>query len=201
MSDNRQKIATLKREFGNHLCDDVLEAVLGFNNGDVIAAGNFLRADAENPAFQQEQDAQGEYLPQNYRQRMQAITPVETQNSTVQSDADRTVSFFLSTTQTFLEHYEAQKNDRNTYFSVLLLLLARNIELGHGCRARVIAAAWARNDLEMANKLLALTKQFALPEVLKALSLLDSRRKVSEGEGGREKGREDSVSFHAITIV
>eukprot|EP00128_Syssomonas_multiformis_P000388 Colp12_sorted_trinity150504_noHs@8181 len=77
MSDNRQKIATLKREFGNHLCDDVLEAVLGFNNGDVIAAGNFLRADAENPAFQQEQDAQGEYLPQNYRQRMQAITPGE----------------------------------------------------------------------------------------------------------------------------
>jgi hypothetical protein len=49
-------------------------------------------------------------------------------------------------------------------------------------RARGLAAAWARQDHELANSLLLNRNTFGLVEVLKALTLLDSARRIREEE-------------------
>ena len=45
-------------------------------------------------------------------------------------------------------------------------------------RVRGLTAAWARHDFELANALLANRENFGLPEILKALELLDAGRQV-----------------------
>ncbi len=49
-------------------------------------------------------------------------------------------------------------------------------------KIRSLAAAWARKDHRLANRLLSQSTQFGLVEVLKALTLLDSGRKIREWE-------------------
>ena len=51
-----------------------------------------------------------------------------------------------------------------------------------GSKVRALAVAWARKDHDLADSLLANSKEFGLVEVLKAATLLDSGRKTREWE-------------------
>lgn len=75
------------------------------------------------------------------------------------------------------QHHQAQVDDRAAYVATLLLLLEHGVELSPGVRARVLAAAWARRDHELANALLA-RPPWTIAAVVKALQLLDAGRQA-----------------------
>ncbi|XP_077977073.1 uncharacterized protein LOC144432683 [Glandiceps talaboti] len=85
----------------------------------------------------------------------------------------------LSTTD---QHYDAQQKDRECYLATLAVLEKNGAEILQGSRIRALAAAWARTDLAMVNIFLAKSDLFGLVEILKALTLLDSGRRVREFE-------------------
>jgi hypothetical protein len=78
---------------------------------------------------------------------------------------------------TLAAHLEAQTNEGARYVATLLLLLQTGVELSPGARGRTLAAAWARRDHALADHLLA-QKGWGLPDVVKALQLLDTGRAV-----------------------
>ena len=57
-----------------------------------------------------------------------------------------------------------------------------NLYLSSDARARGLAAAWARQDHDLADSLLINRQTFGLVEVLKALTILDSARRIREEE-------------------
>lgn len=97
---------------------------------------------------------------------------------------------------TLSAHKKAQTDEGPRYVATLLLLLQSGVELSPGARARTLAAAWARRDHALADHLLA-QKGWGLPDVVKALQLLDtgralralSRRISRLQEGGRVSKR------------
>ncbi|XP_070563497.1 uncharacterized protein [Ptychodera flava] len=80
------------------------------------------------------------------------------------------------------QHYDAQEKDRDGYLATLLVLEKNGVEVLQGSRIRALAAAWARKDLAAVNMFLAQPDSFGLVEILKALTLLDSGRRVREFE-------------------
>jgi len=86
-------------------------------------------------------------------------------------------NLFLQESTTFKEHFDAQTQQYPVYASVLLLLLNQGVELSTGTKTRVLAACWARKDHELSQYCLSKIEQFGLPEILKAVNLLDAGRK------------------------
>ena len=84
--------------------------------------------------------------------------------------------FFLDAEEIPLkDHHDALAAHRAHYVATLLLILEHGVEPSPGVRARVLAAAWARRDHELAESLLA-RPLWNLPCVVKALQLLDAGR-------------------------
>ncbi|KAJ8026844.1 hypothetical protein HOLleu_31794 [Holothuria leucospilota] len=79
-------------------------------------------------------------------------------------------------------HYDLQDSIHDNYWATLLALVKSGYEISVGNKALILAAAWAHKDHVMADRLLALKDHFGLVEVIKALSLLDSGRKIREWE-------------------
>lgn len=77
------------------------------------------------------------------------------------------------------EHFTAQREAYREYLAVLFLLLRGNVDLTKSARPRILAAAWARGDRNLPNRLLLEHADvFQLPHILEALQLLDSARQV-----------------------
>ncbi|KAK7101600.1 uncharacterized protein [Littorina saxatilis] len=85
--------------------------------------------------------------------------------------------FFVGVVSTE-EHMKAQKQNRPRYAAVLAVLQKNGVAISQNSRIRALAMAWARNDYELADSLLNNRSEFGLPEVLKAVQLLDSGRQV-----------------------
>lgn len=63
------------------------------------------------------------------------------------------------------------------YLSSLISMLNRSIEISKGSRARVLACLWAAGQFETVERLLEhYPTTFSLPEILRGLQILDSRR-------------------------
>jgi hypothetical protein len=75
------------------------------------------------------------------------------------------------------DHHDALVANRAHYVATLLLILEHGVEPSPGVRARVLAAAWARRDHELAESLLA-RPLWNLPCVVKALQMLDAGRQA-----------------------
>jgi len=116
----------------------------------------------------------------------------ETQHDTTSS---LDIKGLLFRDSSFLEHYEMQKGEHGElYKTTVLSLLDQNVELSPGTKSKILAAAWARHDIDFSDSLLhnaGMDKDsnnnsqkkkeespFGLPEVLRALKLLDSRREL-----------------------
>ena len=73
------------------------------------------------------------------------------------------------------------------YASVLVVLLDINVDLSHASKSRILAAAWGRRDHILAEHLLSLKKTFQLPEVVRAIRILDTPRKIRQLEKKYQK--------------
>eukprot|EP01099_Mayorella_cantabrigiensis_P003827 TRINITY_DN287_c0_g1_i1.p1 TRINITY_DN287_c0_g1~~TRINITY_DN287_c0_g1_i1.p1 ORF type:complete len:548 (+),score=92.80 TRINITY_DN287_c0_g1_i1:208-1851(+) len=184
-------VAQLLRTFGqNNLDAEVLESVLEMFNGNVNEATAFLRStnrsdyieDTSTPAQNQKTK-----LPKDYMDR-----PSDWKNPVEQASEELTTisshpayqmkSFLLREGTTFFEHLERQTDEYDYYAAVIILLLEKSVEISFACKSRALAAAWARKDYKLANIFLNKEDWFVLPEVLKALKILDAprRRKALE---------------------
>ena len=84
---------------------------------------------------------------------------------------------FFTKNATFAQHYDAQQVNRDRYVATALACVEYSIEMLGNARARSLAAAWARHDHELADYyLFSMRDQFGLSDVLKAATLLDSKR-------------------------
>eukprot|EP01099_Mayorella_cantabrigiensis_P003834 TRINITY_DN287_c0_g4_i1.p1 TRINITY_DN287_c0_g4~~TRINITY_DN287_c0_g4_i1.p1 ORF type:complete len:752 (+),score=166.70 TRINITY_DN287_c0_g4_i1:194-2257(+) len=91
-------------------------------------------------------------------------------------------TFLLRDGTSFQEHLQRQKEEYDYYSVVILLLLEKGVELSFAGKSRALAAAWARKDWELSDIFLSKEEWFSMPEVLKALKILDAprRRKALE---------------------
>eukprot|EP01088_Endostelium_zonatum_P008726 TRINITY_DN21884_c0_g1_i1.p1 TRINITY_DN21884_c0_g1~~TRINITY_DN21884_c0_g1_i1.p1 ORF type:complete len:538 (-),score=139.49 TRINITY_DN21884_c0_g1_i1:42-1655(-) len=83
----------------------------------------------------------------------------------------------------FVEHYDMQKSNEQQYKKVLNFLFEANTDLSTATRGRILAAAWARHDNELAKSLTsrgvnAQTNKYGVAEILRAIKLLDSNRRI-----------------------
>eukprot|EP00005_Dracoamoeba_jomungandri_P006866 CAMPEP_0174266390 /NCGR_PEP_ID=MMETSP0439-20130205/30014_1 /TAXON_ID=0 /ORGANISM="Stereomyxa ramosa, Strain Chinc5" /LENGTH=505 /DNA_ID=CAMNT_0015353317 /DNA_START=29 /DNA_END=1546 /DNA_ORIENTATION=+ len=83
----------------------------------------------------------------------------------------------------FLTHLELQEQTPELYHEVFSFILENNVELSTATRARVLGCSFIRKDKVLGSMLMdrgpdALTNKCGLPEVLRALELLDSGRKI-----------------------
>lgn len=63
------------------------------------------------------------------------------------------------------------------YLTSLLFMLNRSIEISKGCRPRILACLWAAGHYDLVEHLLNRhSATFSLPEILRGLQILDSRR-------------------------
>ena len=80
------------------------------------------------------------------------------------------------------------------YSSVLVVLLDINVDLSHASKSRILAAAWGRRDHILAEHLLSLKKTFQLPEVVRAIRILDTPRKIRQLEKKYQKTKSKKKS-------
>jgi len=99
--------------------------------------------------------------------------------------------FFLKEGR-FVEHYDMQKTNGPNYKRVLKFLFDTNTDLSTATRGRILGAAWALHDKELATTLTARgvnvrTNKYGVVEVLRAVKLLDSNRRLKFLEKKLEK--------------
>eukprot|EP00010_Vexillifera_abyssalis_P007668 CAMPEP_0201545018 /NCGR_PEP_ID=MMETSP0173_2-20130828/1602_1 /ASSEMBLY_ACC=CAM_ASM_000268 /TAXON_ID=218659 /ORGANISM="Vexillifera sp., Strain DIVA3 564/2" /LENGTH=648 /DNA_ID=CAMNT_0047953323 /DNA_START=118 /DNA_END=2064 /DNA_ORIENTATION=+ len=174
-SDMTAKMAQLRREFGNGLAEDVLESVLAMLGGDVQETLKFLRAGKDD--FVEDPNANG--LPKDYMKKPSGWHPnkVPSLQKSLSEAAEQKI-FFISTDRSFRDHMDRYEKDPGIYCAVLVLLLHYNIELTAAARTRSLATVWAHRRHEIGDFMLSKKMQFQLPEVLRALRILDAPRRV-----------------------
>lgn len=85
--------------------------------------------------------------------------------------------FFIGNA-TVEQHYNAQNENKHKYVAGMVALMKDNVSLTQNARVRGLTAAWARHDFELASALLSNKENFGLPEILKALEILDAGRQA-----------------------
>ncbi|CAH1799551.1 unnamed protein product [Owenia fusiformis] len=93
-------------------------------------------------------------------------------------DINKDLRGFFVGTASFDKHYDAQVSNRNRYIAGITVLQNNGVEISQNARIRALAAAWARQDLNLANRLLKDQENYSFNEVLKAVTLLDSSRQI-----------------------
>lgn len=190
------RLKALKRHFNVRvkLDDSVLEAVLEMCNNDVNQAQTFLTVQGAEPAhFVSVEDMANGYslLPKDYSVKPAGFKPLPV-NVEVSLVA-RIVNSFMSSVS-YSEHCELQTKHYDLYARILRLLLVRGVDMNHGAKARVLAVVWARKDWELSEFLLGTeahgvlsenashSDNVGIPEILKALRLLDTKRQIAAKE-------------------
>ena len=90
---------------------------------------------------------------------------------------DQNVVKILTEISSFKQHYDAQCSNKQRYLAILLACQSKFVSFSDSSKAKALAAAWARKDYELAETLLEFPdEEFALKEVLTAVTILDSGR-------------------------
>ncbi|XP_033112656.1 uncharacterized protein LOC117113434 isoform X2 [Anneissia japonica] len=85
------------------------------------------------------------------------------------------------------QHYSWQEKNRQKYLATLLVLKQNGAEIKDGSKVKALAAGFARHDHDLTDTLLKTNDLCGVVEVLKALTILDSKRKQFELEKKIEK--------------
>ncbi|ESO89374.1 hypothetical protein LOTGIDRAFT_229223 [Lottia gigantea] len=101
----------------------------------------------------------------------------QTAQATIYNVETEPKQFFIANAS-FDDHLTAQKTNRDRYAAALATLQATSIVVTQNAKIRALAAAWARNDYDLAKAFLFDREQMGLVEVLKAVTLLDSGRQI-----------------------
>ncbi|ELR17586.1 Ubox domain containing protein [Acanthamoeba castellanii str. Neff] len=170
-------VRRLLREFGNQLDREVLESVLEICGGDVDQTVAFLRVqndtDYVDPGPQQK-----ESIPKDYMDKPPGYAAPKAGEGDTSSAALRLKKVLLSGEAGFEDHLTAVDKVFPEYTAVLLMLLHKNVELSTVTKSRVLAACWQLRKHELADHLVSLENHFNIPEVLKALKILDGPRRL-----------------------
>lgn len=86
--------------------------------------------------------------------------------------------FFVGTSASYDDHYNAQQDNSSRYVAGMAVLERSGVDIAQSARVRALAAAWARRDKNISNTLLKDRDKYGLVEILKALTLLDSGRRM-----------------------
>ena len=89
-----------------------------------------------------------------------------------------TIKTLLTSSDSTLEQHRYALLSQQTLYMAIFFGLLETIELSTGTKTRALCAAWERKETRAFGDVLLNHSQFTLPDVLKAIKLLDS--KVSE---------------------
>jgi len=196
-------IKRLKQQFGRHLAREPLEAVLEMFNYNFKEAQAFLQAENQD---QNAYDFQQYVPPANNGAEDQSILPKDyykppegfaeamevdqgpSEPAPGKPDGEEEkkekLKELFTRQSTFQEHFQAQQESLLAYLSTLVVLVKSGMEVKDSSKARCLAALWSRKSFKVADYLLSPSSNngagygFGLPEVLKAVNLLDSARKI-----------------------
>lgn len=205
-------VKRLRRQFGAHLDEGVLSAVLEMHNFDYSTAEQFLQAENGDAAAYDYQHfnpatAEDHSIPKNYFDKPAGFVPLaapapapaaaggEASGSSQVPEAVPATATATATTaaslkelftskSTFMDHYHAQRDSMPLYLATLVVLVRSGYEVKDAAKARCLAALWSHKKYAVAEHLLDARSNggagfgFGLTEVLKAVNLLDSGRKV-----------------------
>ena len=125
--------------------------------------------------------------------------PADFDNFDFVGSFDKAVISIFTKQSSFKQHFDAQNTNRERYLAILLVVRSKSVELHDGSKCKALAAAWARQDYQLAQTMLEIPgEEFALKEVLKAVSILDAGRQKRqqekvlrrlEAQGCRKKGK------------
>lgn len=186
-AETERKIAELNRQFrgGAGLDRDVLLAVLELHQGDVQQTVAFLQA-GEGHMVDPGPAADG--LPANYMTKPANWQQPKAVNSEVAPESleGRTIALkqqLMSSETPFVTHCTLLRDNQDWYIAMILLLVEQGVDLPAPSKAKILAAAWAHGKNELAKYLLARPNYaFGLPEVLRAVKLLDLPRRIRQFE-------------------
>ena len=173
-------VERLMANFGRNLDREVLESVLEICGGDVAAAVAFLQSQGAGDYVEEAgANANEERLPPAYLDRPAGYDASKLQALLPESNAATELKRMLTgDLRSLMDHIRAQQEQTELYTAVLLLLLRNGVSISSATRSRVLAAAWARSDVVLVDHLLAQKDSFGLPEVLRAVKVLDAPRRV-----------------------
>ncbi len=87
----------------------------------------------------------------------------------------------MSSETPFLQLFDLATKDFETFLALLLLLVEQGVDLAGPAKAKILAVVLAKKEYETAEYLLARNNyMFGLPEVLRAVKLLDMPRKIKQ---------------------
>lgn len=180
-------IDQLVRHFGGQVDRDVLASVLAVVDGNVQVAIEYLQAQegawaANDPANQRNDGIPNDYMPGHNDK----VKPVEITRSELETTVLRLKKLFqsegLSTEGSaagLSQHSALIQSNFELYSATLFFLLHRGVEISKSSRPRILACLWRLGYWKMAEYLLnRFESLWQLPEVLRALQLLDSGRRV-----------------------
>jgi hypothetical protein len=174
------ELAQLQREFGNQIASmepEVLCAVIEMHSGNVQATIQFLRAGQGD--FVEDVNATDESrLPANFMAHPPnySAAKLAERRERLSRAAQLKQMFFRESS--LREHVETIGEHRGLYVAVASLLLHYRVELTAGTKARLLAAAWHAKEYDFGDYALSFGEQFMLPDVLRALRMLDGPRRV-----------------------
>jgi len=177
-------IKRLKQQFGRHLDDSVLEAILEMHEFKYNLAENFLRAENQNTGYDlqaynpndQHNQAHANnidsILPENYHKPPANFDPMAFKPANINIDSVSSSSSpataaaaepeteatkirdLFMKQSTFQEHFIYQRDHLINYLSTLLVLTQSGMEIKDGSKARALAALWAHKKYRVADFLL-----------------------------------------------
>jgi len=192
----------LMANFGRNLDREVLESVLEICGGDVAAAVAFLQSQGAGDYVEEAGAANEDRLPPHYldrppgydASRLRALLPEPT-------PATQLKRMLTGEARPFSEHMKAQREQTELYTAVLLVLLRNGVAMSSPTRSYVLAAAWARSDIVLVDYLLAQKDVCGLPEVLRALKLLDAPRRLRALKRRLRKLQEAKAKVRTLTAT
>ncbi|XP_046353942.2 uncharacterized protein LOC124133554 [Haliotis rufescens] len=95
-----------------------------------------------------------------------------------QLDIETRPKDFFTGTASVAQHIKGQTDNLDRYAATMAVLRKSGVAVAQNACVRALTAAWARHDYKLADAFLQNREQFGFVEVLKALTLLDSGRRV-----------------------
>lgn len=160
-----------------------LQKVLELHGGDAQQTIQFLQA-GEGQMVDPGPAADG--LPPNYMTKPQNWAQPKAYASDVDPNSlegkcRRLKEVIMDSETSFLQHLELMDKDFGLYLGLLLLLVEQGVELSAPAKSKILASVWARKKYDVASYLLSRPNyMFGLPEVLRAVKMLDMPRRIKQ---------------------
>eukprot|EP01125_Pyxidicula_operculata_P021810 TRINITY_DN865_c3_g1_i1.p1 TRINITY_DN865_c3_g1~~TRINITY_DN865_c3_g1_i1.p1 ORF type:complete len:728 (+),score=208.85 TRINITY_DN865_c3_g1_i1:36-2219(+) len=195
MAEDQRKLERLQRHFGGGRVDkDILLSVLAVCEGDVDAAIRFLTAGEGDVIEDPNRAPNEETIPRDYPgqqasgRKLPGAKPDTDDFPQEKREHIARIKKLFANESLFKEHYSTLKESEAEYICCMVLLLHQGVEFSKSSRPRILASCWALKKYALATYLLQHHQaNFYVPEVVRAVQLLDAPRKIKALEKKIEK--------------